>query len=150
MIAVKSIYNTLAALLFSLTLPASVLAQNTLILPHSADDIRALSKPVDTGPCPRCGVLTNVHTENRAPQKNRSQESTLPGANAGNVQTTPIIGSGTVVKDSRKANSQTTFYKMTVRFDDGTYAFFEQDEQPSLNKGDKVQIIDGRVEAPRQ
>ena len=62
------------------------------------------------------------------------------------IATTPIVGSGTTVKDARNANKPETFYKMTVRYDDGTYAFFEQDDQPNVRKGDKVEVIDGRVE----
>ena len=62
-----------------------------------------------------------------------------------NVVTTPIIGSGTAVKDARNANKPITFYKMTVRYDDGTYAFFEQDEKPAVRKGDRIEIIDNRV-----
>ena len=56
------------------------------------------------------------------------------------------IGSGTAVKDAGNANKPETFYKMTVRYGDGTYAFFEQDDEPSVRKGDKVEIIEGRVE----
>ena len=53
--------------------------------------------------------------------------------------------SGSVVKDAKKAQQPTTYYKMTVRFDDGTYAFFEQDDKPAVRKGDK-KVIEGRVE----
>ena len=35
---------------------------------------------------------------------------------------------------------------MTVRYDDGTYAFFEQDDEPAVQKGDKIEVIDGRIE----
>ena len=35
---------------------------------------------------------------------------------------------------------------MTVRYDDGSYAFFEQDDEPNFAKGDRVDVIDGRVE----
>ena len=32
------------------------------------------------------------------------------------------------------------------KYDDGTYAFFEQDDEPSVRKGDKVEVVDGRIE----
>lgn len=55
------------------------------------------------------------------------------------------IGSGTAVKDAGNANKPETFYKMTVRYGDGTYAFFEQNDPPTARKGNKFEIIDGRL-----
>ena len=40
----------------------------------------------------------------------------------------------------------TTYYKISVRYDDGTYAFFEQDDEPNFKKGDKIETFEGRLE----
>ena len=64
----------------------------------------------------------------------------------GSLTTTPIIGSGSSVRDARKAGAPLVSYVLTVRYDDGSYAFFEQADEPVLRKGDRVQVIDGRVE----
>ena len=70
----------------------------------------------------------------------------MPSSGIGNnVTTTPIVGSGSSVKDARKAGRPVTYYKLSVRFADGTFAFFEQDEQPAVVKGDAVEVVDGRV-----
>lgn len=137
--------KTVVCLLLALALPAFALAQSKLILPHSQEDLRKLMQKDDAGPCEKCGIVTDVRTETRQPG---SPTTGLPAESGigGNVATSPILGSGSVVKDAKNAQKPTTYYKMTVRFDDGTYAFFEQDDAPAMRKGDKVKLIEGRVE----
>jgi hypothetical protein len=138
--------KTLACLLFALTLPLPAQAQSTLILPQNQDDIRQLTKPADGGPCTRCGVITNVRSE---PRERRQPQTPAapPASGVGNeVATTPIIASGNAVKDSREAKKPLSVHQLTVRLDDGSYAFFEQDDKPALQKGDRVEVIDGRIE----
>ena len=134
----------LACLLLALALPAFALAQSQLILPQSQDDVRKLMQTDDAGPCDKCGVVTDVRAEARPP-KSRASARPADSGIGGNLTTTPIFGSGSVVRDARKANKSTTYYKMTVRFDDGTYAFFEEDDEPNVHKGDRVKIVDGQV-----
>jgi hypothetical protein len=130
--------------LLALALPARA----ELILPQTQDDIRQLSTKADSGPCVKCGVITDVRSERRQPTAGQTTAAPPASGIGNNVATTPLIGSGSAVKDARNAKKPVTVYKMTVRFDDGTYAFFEQDDQPAVSKGDRVEVIDGRV-APR-
>ena len=134
----------LACWLLALALPALAPAQGNLILPRSQDEFRKLMQPDNAGPCDKCGVVTNVRAENRPPESRPSAHPTDSGI-GGNIATTPIFGSGSVVRDARNANKPTTYYKMTVRFDDGTYAFFEDDDEPEVHQGDRVKIVDGQV-----
>jgi hypothetical protein len=136
--------KTALCLLLALVLPGFALAQSGLILPQSSDDLRKLLRN-DAGPCEKCGVVTNVRTEARQPESRPSPQPS-GGSIGGNIATTPILGSGSVVDDARNAHKSTTYYKMTVRLDDGTYAFFEQDDEPAVHAGERVKIIDGRVE----
>jgi hypothetical protein len=64
----------------------------------------------------------------------------------GMLTTTPIIGSGSSVQDARKAGTPRVSYVITVRYEDGSFAFIDQADEPVLRKGDRVQVIDGRVE----
>ena len=132
-------------LCLALALPLLTLAQSKLILPQNQDDIRRLTERADAA-CVKCGVVTDVRSASRQPSQNRATAAPPASGIANDVATTPIIGSGSAVKDARQAKKPITFYKLTVRYDDGTYAFFEQDEQPTIRKGDPVEIIDGRVE----
>jgi len=138
------LWKTLAGL--ALALPLFAQAQSKLILPQTQDDIRRLTERADAGPCVnKCGVVTDVRSASRQPGPSRASATPPASGIGGDVTATPIIGRGSAVKDARNANKPITFYKMTVRFDDGTYAFFEQDDEPAAKKGDKVEISEGRV-----
>lgn len=142
---VKTIQKTLACLLLALMVPAAAVAQSKLILPESPEDFSKLTKSEGSGPCDRCGVVTNVRSEKRTIRQRKAPAPPPASGITSSVATTPIISTGTAVKDARNANKPITFYKMTIRYDDGTYAFFEQDEQPAVRKGDRIEIIDNRV-----
>jgi hypothetical protein len=128
-----------------LALCSTVALSTELKLPQGPDDFRALAAPERAGPCELCGVVTDVRSASRQPSGKQSP-APIPSSGVGNnVVTTPIVGSGSTVKDARKAARPVTYYKLSVRFADGTFAFFEQDEQPEVVKGDTVEIVDGRV-----
>lgn len=137
------LWKTLAGLAFALPLLAT--AQSQLILPRNQDDIRRLTESAPTGPCVKCGVVTDVRSATREQSRSRTPEAPPVSGIGNNVATTPIIGKK-AVKAARNADQPITFYKLTVRYDDGTYAFFEQDDEPNFGKGDRVDVIDGRVE----
>ena len=122
-------------------LSAPTQAQQTqLILPQNADDLRTLTQPASNAPCQQCGILVNVRHEQRA--RPASRNAPPPGSG---LQPTPILSSGSAAKDARLAAQPITFYKLTVRLDDGTFAFYEQDDAPNIQKGDRVEIFEGRV-----
>ena len=137
------LWKTLAGLACALPLLAA--AQSQLVLPRNQDDIRRLTEQAaPAGPCVKCGVVTDLRSATRERSANRAPDALPPNDIGGNLTTTPIIGKK-AVKAARNANSPVTFYKLTVRYDDGTYAFFEQDDEPDFAKGDRVDVIDGRV-----
>ena len=138
------LWKILACLAFALPLFSH--AQGKLILPQNQDDIRRLNEQTETtGPCVKCGVVTDLRSAQRERGQSRSPEAPPLSGIGNNVATTPIIGKK-AVKNARNASQPITYYKLTVRYDDGTYAFFEQDDQPEVGKGDRVDVIDGRVE----
>lgn len=142
----KQNWKPLACLLLALALSEIALAQSNLILPQSQDDIRQLTKSENTGPCIKCGIVTNVRSESRDRNPNQVSSPPSPSGVGSNITTTPIIGSGNAVKNAREAAKPTTYYKVTVRYDDGKYAVFEQEEEPELKKGDMVEAVDGRLQ----
>ena len=138
------LWKTLAGL--ALAWPLLAPAQSKLILPQNQEDIRRLTEQTEaTGPCVKCGVVTDLRSAQRERGNSRTPEAPPVSGIGNNVATTPIIGKK-AVKAARNANQPITFYKLTVRYDDGTYAFFEQDDEPTVGKGDRVDVIDGRVE----
>ena len=142
----QQILKLAAWLMLALTAPTIVLAQSHLILPKNLDDIRKINREIDAAPCVKCGIVTNVRSEERPVTITARPAQPSASGVGSNIATTPIIGSGSVVKDTRQAMKPTTYYKITVRYEDGTYAFFEQDEEPAFQKGDKVETFEGRLE----
>ena len=142
----KQNWKLLACLMLALGAPGITLAQSNLILPKNLDDIRQLTKEENVGPCIKCGVVTNVRNEDRQPTAGPRPNQPSASGIGTNIVTTTIVGSGSVVKDAREAMKPTTYYKTTVRYDDGTYGVFEQDEQPAFQKGDRVETFEGRLE----
>lgn len=140
----KSTACMLALLGLGTTLGTPGFAQSHLILPQTPDEVRALTQSADpAGACPTCGTLVNVRSEQReAPPKR-----TAPAAGSG-LQTTTVLASGTTPKALREARqARQTYYTLVVRHDDGSFASYEQDEAPSLTKGDRVEVVAGRVQA---
>ena len=131
-------------------LAAPLVAHAELKLPQSQDDFRELAMPADSGPCTsQCGVVSDVRSASRQPGSTPSAAASSVSGIGSNVATTPIIGSGSSVKNARKTGQPVTYYKVTVRYDNGSYALFEQDDEPTVRKGDPVEVVEGRV-VPRQ
>ncbi len=140
----KSTRCLLTVLGLGAALVTPAFAQSSLILPQNLDDVRALTHSTSpTGPCPTCGTLVNVRSEQRDPPSKR----TAPTAGSG-LQTTTVLASGTTPKALREARqAKQIYYTLVVRHDDGSYATYEQDEAPSLSRGDQVEVVAGRVQA---
>ena len=131
-----------AAIGLSVALSPWSLAESQLKLPSGQDDYRELIEEKRGGPCERCGVVTGIRTQTHAGPRPRNTAPPI----APSLVTTPIIGTGRVVEDARSANAPMTTYVVTVRYEDGSYAFIEQYDEPAVSKGDQVRVFEGRVE----
>jgi hypothetical protein len=133
----------LAALCLTISLSAT--AQSALKIPMDAAEMRKYMGDYDNA-CPVCGTVTHV----RAVQANDTGTETdvAPGPEdiGGNtVYIRPIFSTG---GDSAKShgNTATGKWRITVLYDNGSYAFFDQLQKPEVMKGDAVQVVAGRVE----
>jgi hypothetical protein len=105
----------------------------------------------DDTPCEGCGVVTNVRQMAGVASDSRQDKPyevpilELSRAGPGeDVKMTDHIGSGKTLDELRQQPSGR--WLVTVRYDNGAYAAFEQDRQPSVQKGDRVRVVDGKVE----
>lgn len=143
--------HILAGLLLASSVQPLSLAQSNmqLQLPDSVDDYRELKRAQRGGPCERCGVVFGVRSETHQGPGRRDPAQAV-GRNMhspdGHLVTTPVLGSGTTVTDARKAEAPGLVYIVTVRYDDGSFAFLEQSDEPVLHKGDRVRVVEGRAE----
>ncbi len=143
--------SVLAGLLLALAWPPLALAQSQLQLqlPSGEETYRELQQAQRGGPCERCGVVFRTRTESRAASGRRDPAMAarqIPGSPDGHMATAPIIGSGSSVRDARRAGAPVLTYIVTVRYEDGSFATFEQLDEPVVREGDRVQVIEGRVE----
>jgi len=137
--------NDVLVLLLLSVINCPSMAQTPLKLPSSDDDFRALAGASQLGPCERCGVVQGIRTQAHAGPKMTNPAPVI----APSLVSTPLIGTGSTVEDARHRNDPVVVYVITVRYDDGTFAFIEQHDEPVVHKGDRVQVVEGRVELRR-
>jgi len=137
-VTIKLLFRT--SLLLALNLPYSAQAQSTLTLPSGPEAMRELVNPAEIGPCATCGIVTDVRSKQREVQKRTLQ----PAAGGPDLIGTPIIGKGDAVKRGKSLIIENS-YSVTVRYENGQYAAFEQDDKPAVKKGDLIRVVDGRV-----
>ncbi len=141
-VASMSWLSKLTLAIFFLSLPSLTTAQTKLVIPMGFVEIRQLMSDYDNY-CPTCAVVTNVRMINDDGGDVEYSGVDGPEDISGNtVLIRPIISSSR--QSTRIASSRQ--WRITVRYDNGAFAFFEQPEKPEIRKGDEVQIIEGCVQ----
>lgn len=124
---------------------------SALIIPRSADDMRQFMSNGDAR-CPGCGIVSNIRqVAAKGMVGNSDEEAAIartgdsgPGEDVDTVTHLSIDFQGKSASAAPAATAKR--WQVTVRYDDGSYAAFEQDNAPSVRKGDRIQVVDGRVE----
>ena len=118
-----------------------------LNIPRTSAEMRELMKS-DNVPCSTCGVVTNVRElATQAEAKPTSDDPytitafkatrSAPGAN---IEVTDVL------KLSKPNITPASRWQVTIRYDNGAYVAIEQDRQPSVTMGDRVQVTDNQIE----
>lgn len=123
-----------------------------LKLPQTPDQMREYMTDNDAR-CPGCGVVTNVRRATAAsPGKDAGGSAARPYAGdpgpGSGIQTTPLAGSGASSRAERRKAAQPAggMWIVSVRYDDGSYAAFEQEDTPNVRAGERIKVVSGRVE----
>jgi hypothetical protein len=121
-------------------------AQSNLKIPQNAAELQELLKEPEGKPCTTCGIVASVRTKSKpsSKEKNAPSPATNPGFDTGpggDMATMPIGKQG-----AAKPPKPDITYLVTVRYENGSYGFIEQSDEPTLKKGDRVRVTDGRVE----
>lgn len=126
--------------------------QTTLKLPQSADDVRQYMSPGNAR-CPGCGVVTNVRQVEAkisgGPRPDAGAEMRTGESGPGEeIQTVTLAGTGAASRAARQqaAAAPAQPWRVTVRYDDGSYASFDQDDRPRVSRGQRIQVVSGKVE----
>lgn len=96
--------------------------------------------------CPDCGVVNSVRSITKAPRQDPNADDKPSGL----VATIPLGGGGkpqvgSSTKYGREADVGTTTWEVIVRMDDGRFRVLTLGEQPDVQKGDKVKVVEGRI-----
>jgi len=145
--------TALAAFAWSLPAVAADAEQATQATPQSATPVT----------CPNCGVLRSVR-EVRTERKGRVPDVyvTSPQYQDARPFDKPLIGPAISLSWGAGSSTQPKIgavgspemqqrlidisYEITIRFDDGRFGLFDQDNADGLRPGDRVRVVKGRVE----
>lgn len=151
MSATFSQFTAVIAIGAAIALPAA--AETPLILPKNPAELRQMTTEPTGSQCPQCGVVTSIRKgaeEMEAPDPGQNLAPSYmndgPGDNVGAV---PLLGKTAKEARQQMAPSSSADYLVTIRYDNGNYAVFEQQEKPDLRKGDRIKVQDGKVERLR-
>jgi hypothetical protein len=140
-----SIVRWVAAFLVASSLPALAQAQSGLVLPSGPGDFRALTQQPPGQPCDSCGVVTDIRSVSQEVRTTRAP--VVHGSSEQAVAEHPIVSGNRDAFGLGPAPDKQKHYVVTVRYDNGSYAAFEQDDEPTVTKGELVRVRDGRVES---
>ena len=152
----RSAFHVVAGIFSGLAVPFCAVAEEpsgtALRLPQSADDIRQYMAPANAR-CLGCGVVTNIRQVEAKQLAGISMDAAAelrtgdigPGED---IQTVTVAGTGSASREARQqaARPPENPWRITVRYDDGSYASFDQDDRPNVSRGQRVQVVSGRVE----
>lgn len=122
--------------------------ENALIIPRSPQEMRKFMDGSDAS-CPGCGVVANVRQARAKGQGGSAQDEAsvdFSGDSGPGEDIQPITLLSTNSGSHAAGRAPARNWLVTVRYDDGSYAAFEQDEAPVVRKGDRIQVVSGRVE----
>ena len=115
-----------------------------LIIPDSPAEMEKVLG--DDAPCKGCGVVTDVRQQASAIGQDPAQDPTYTLTI---VEVTRSGPGGDVEVTGAQVNglgeSSGGAWLITVRYDDGSYAVHENRTRPSLQQGDRVQVVSGQL-----
>jgi len=133
---------------------AAAHAQTSLKLPQSSREYLELLKGSESDECPGCGVVTSVRVvASGRPPAPASPPAGLPstGTGIGNegAPSSPLFARETREYHESVRQGGPTHYVVTVRFFDGSFGEYRQFVEPTVQRGDRVRLIEDRVEPVR-
>lgn len=149
-IAALAAFAALAAAL----VPGQAQAQTTLKLPQTSRDYIELLKGSESDECPGCGVVTSVREAGGgapAPPATSPAGVPSPGTGIGSEGTpsSPLFARETREYHESVRRPRPAYYVITVRFFDGSFGEYTQVEKPEVQRGDRVRLVQDRVEPAR-
>ena len=146
--------RTCAIFALGMLAAAAAQAQTSLKLPQSSRDYLELLKNSESDECPGCGVVTSVRVvASGQPSGPAPPPPGLPSTGTGLVDegmpSSPLFARSTREYYESVRQGGPAHYVVTVRFFDGSFGEYPQFDQPAVQRGDRVRLIEDRVEPVR-
>ena len=146
--------KTLVLFALAALVAAAAQAQTSLKLPQSSRDYVELLKNSESDECPGCGVVTQVRGMGaEVPGAPRPPAAGLPstGTPLGGegAPSTPVFARETREYSESLRQPKPAYYMVTVRFFDGSLGQYQQFDEPTVQRGDRVRVTQDRVEPAR-
>jgi hypothetical protein len=123
----------LLGLSFAPLLPAE---ETDLIIPSTTEEMETVLG--DEDPCKDCGVVTDVRQTKPKSSLNPSQEQ------ADSLTVVEVTPTGVVSEPLEVYEASVEPWQITIRYDD-EFIVHEQNIKPSVEVGDRVQVISGQI-----
>ena len=130
------------------TVPLLSAQESSLVIPRSPEEMRKFMEGGDAH-CPGCGVVANIRQAKAKGQSGSTLDEAavdFSGDSGPGDDVQPVTLLSTNSRSNSAVKAPTRNWLVTVRYDDGSYAAFEQETQPSVRKGDRVQVVAGQVQ----
>jgi hypothetical protein len=129
-------------------------AQTSLKLPQSSRDYVELLRNSESDECPGCGVVTSVReVGGEKPVAPGAPPAGLPSSGEGlggeGAPSSPLFARETREYHDSVRRPRPAHYVITVRFFDGSYGEYPQIDRPAVQRGDRVRLVQDRVEPLR-
>jgi len=141
-----------AAALLALAGAVGASADAPLNVPGSNQGAGPAAQKPDKGPCARCGIVVSVRPGNPnltrpqpRPQAIPAIDPAMAGGPGGPLVSVPLFGRGSDFKQQPEMQAPPPIYIITVRLDNGSYTAIEQEGEPLVHKGDRVQVNGGQI-----
>jgi len=126
-------------------LAGSALAENKKLVLPTGNDLDTYLKE-NPGPCTKCGIVVSIKVLDAQEAAKKPSGSTVLTPPAVEPQMMPVGGKAARTERKKMREAPTDAYRVTVHNDDDTYASFDLGEKPDFTKGDRVQLIDGKLQ----
>jgi hypothetical protein len=133
---------------------AGAQAQTSLKLPQSSREYLELLRGSESDECPGCGVVTSVReVGGGAPAAPATPPAGMPSTGTGiggeGAPSSPLFARETREYHESVRRPAAAYYVVTVRFFDGGYGEYSQIDKPAVQRGDRVRLVQDRVEPIR-
>ncbi len=123
-----------------------LLAQSGKLVVPSGGELDSFVRKESWAACAQCGIVVSIKTLATAEPERKAFPAGKPTPNSVAIQPLPVGGKEARAERKKMRQPLPDTYQITVHNADDTYSIIEQAEQPDFAKGDRVLLVDGKLQ----